>query len=165
MKSQKTFKITAAAVAAILGAASLTSCSMPWVNKPQEEPAAATMAATEAPPSADPETAIVGKWEISEITDKNGSEVNLSDVDLSGTPLANYASVIGMVLKTGVTLEFKADKTIPLVITSGQYEIDDNKLKISIPSISSNSITADCEINGNTMTLIISGYTISLAKK
>ena len=168
MNFEKTLKITAASLAVIIGSVSLASCSIPGLSKKGSEstPAETTTAtAIQTEPSKSPEEVIVGKWEVKEVTDKNGNEVNLSDVDLSATPLSDYAGIIGMVLKAGVTIEFKADNTIPLVITSGKYEIDGSELKISIPDISAQSITTDFEIIGNTMKIEISGYTINLTKK
>lgn len=167
MKFKKVLKITAVSLAAIIGSVSLASCSIPGLSKKisQSTPAETAAAALPTENSQSPEEAIIGKWEVKNVTDKNGNEVNLSDIDLSATPLSDYAGIIGMVLKAGVTIEFKADNTIPLIITSGKYEIDGSRLKISIPDISSQSITTDFEISGNSMKIEISGYTINLAKK
>lgn len=168
MKFEKTIKITAVSLAAILSSISLASCSIPGLNKTGSQNSAAPTTAATTPltePTVSPEEAIIGKWEVKEVTDKNGNPVNLSDVDLSGTSLSEFSGVIGMILKTGVTIEFKADNTIPMIITNGKYEIDGNRLKISVPDLSSQSITAKFEISGSSMTIEISGYTISLAKK
>ncbi len=162
MKLDKALKIIAVSLAAIIGSVSLVSCSIPGSSKNN---AKSTPTAAQAEPTKSPEELIVGKWEVKSISDQNGEDVNLSDVDLSGTPLSDYANVIGMILKTGVTIEFKADKTIPLIVTSGKYEIDGSRLKISVPDMSSQSVTADFNINGNSMELNISGYTLNLIKE
>lgn len=153
-------KTTALCAAAVLCITSLCSCS--FGKKDTGTPTAATQ--TE-PAAASPDELIVGKWEITDITDKDGQSVNLSDVDLSGTPLESYSSVIGMVLKKGASIEFKADKTIPLVITNGEYEIDGDTLSISIPSLSDKSIKSKYEVSSDELILSIGGYKIALKKK
>ncbi len=167
MKSffKKGFKLTAITMAAAITAAALSGCSFGKKSVPASTttPTAASQdIATETP---NPEKLIVGKWEVINVTDQNGEEVNLADADLSGTPLESYASVIGMVLKKGVSIEFKEDKTIPLVITTGEYEIDGDNLIISIPKVSSQSIKTTFDINESDLTIKIGTYTINLTKK
>lgn len=160
---KKGSKIAAIVTVAALCAASLTACSFGKKAVQTSSPAPAVAESTT--PTASPEELIIGKWEISGITDSDGKAVNLSDVDLSGTALANYSSIIGMVLKKGASIEFKADKTIPLVITNGEYAIDGNTLSISVPSVSQQAIKSTFEVSDTALKLKISTYTINLTKK
>lgn len=112
-----------------------------------------------------PEQKIIGKWSVESAADKDGKNIDLEDIDLSGTPLESYMSVIGIVLKKDVTIEFKSDKTIPLLITYAEYEINEDTLTISVPAISSQPIKTTYKMSGDSMKLYISDYTINLSRK
>ena len=128
-------KLASITMAAVIGTVSLTACSIPgFKSSPTPSPASAQTTAEQATKT--PEEEIVGEWKIESILDKSGNTVSLSDVDLTGTPLEEMSGVIGMVLKTGVTLNFKADKTVSFSVLSGNYEINDNKLTLSVPQVS-----------------------------
>lgn len=160
---QKGSKIIAIVTASALCTASLTACS--FGKKAVQTSSPAPAIEETAAPTAGPEELIIGKWEVSQITDKSGKAVNLSDVDLSGTALASYSSIIGMVLKKGASIEFKADKTIPLIVTNGEYAIDGDTLSISVPSVSQQSIKSTFDVSDDTLNLKISGYMINLTRK
>lgn len=74
------------------------------------------------------------------------------------------SGVIGMVLKTGVTLNFKADKTVSFSVLSGNYEINDNKLTLSVPQVSK-SIELSYSIDNNNMKVKIDSYSINLKRQ
>lgn len=156
-------KLASITMAAIIGAVSLTACSIPgFKSSPAPSPASAQTAAEQATKT--PEEEIIGEWKIESILDKSGNTVSLSDVDLTGTPLEEMSGVIGMVLKTGVTLNFKTDKTVSFSVLSGNYEINDNKLTLSVPQVSK-SIELSYSIDNNDMTVKIDSYSINLKKQ
>lgn len=112
-------KLASITMAAVIGTVSLTACSIPgFKSSPTPSPASAQTTAEQATKT--PEEEIVGEWKIESILDKSGNTVSLSDVDLTGTPLEEMSGVIGMVLKTGVTLNFKADKTVSFSVLKRQ---------------------------------------------
>lgn len=156
-------KLASITMAALIGTVSLTACSIPgFKSSPTPSPASAQTAAEQATKT--PEEEIIGEWKIESILDKNGNTVSLSDVDLTGTPLEEMSGVIGMVLKTGVTLNFKTDKTVSFSVLSGNYEINDNKLTLSVPQVSK-SIELSYSIDNNDMTVKIDSYSINLKKQ
>ena len=153
-------KLASITMAAVIGTVSLTACSIPgFKSSPTPSPASAQTTAEQATKT--PEEEIVGEWKIESILDKSGNTVSLSDVDLTGTPLEEMSGVIGMVLKTGVTLNFKADKTVSFSVLSGNYEINDNKLTLSVPQVSK-SIELSYSIDNNNMKVKIDSYSINL---
>ena len=156
-------KLASITMAAVIGTVSLTACSIPgFKSSPTPSPASAQTTAEQATKT--PEEEIVGEWKIESILDKSGNTVSLSDVDLTGTPLEEMAGVIGMVLKTGVTLNFKADKTVSFSVLSGNYEINDNKLTLSVPQVSK-SIELSYSIDNNDMKVKIDSYSINLKRQ
>lgn len=156
-------KLASITMAAVIGAVSLTACSIPgFKSSPTPSPASARTTVEQATKT--PEEEIVGEWKIESILDKNGNTVSLSDVDLTGTPLEEMSGVIGMVLKTGVTLNFKADKTVSFSVLSGNYEINDNKLTLSVPQVSK-SIELSYSIDNNDMKVKIDSYSINLKRQ
>lgn len=165
MKRNIIFKTMTVSLVGVLATVSLTSCTLWGKGNSVDEPAIQTTTEAPASPTVNPETAIIGKWEVSKIQDKDNNEISISDIDLSTTPLANYSSVIKMVMKKGVTVEFKSDNTIPLVVTTGKYEIVGNALKISVPSLATGELAADFEINDSALTLSLGGYTVTLTKQ
>lgn len=156
-------KLASITMAAVIGTVSLTACSIPgFKSSPTPSPASAQTTAEQATKT--PEEEIVGEWKIESILDKNGNTVSLSDVDLTGTPLEEMSGVIGMVLKTGVTLNFKADKTVSFSVLSGNYEINGNKLTLSVPQVSK-SIELSYSIDNNDMKVKIDSYSINLKRQ
>ena len=156
-------KLASITMAAVIGTVSLTACSIPgFKSSPTPSPASAQTTAEQATKT--PEEEIVGEWKIESILDKSGNTVSLSDVDLTGTPLEEMSGVIGMVLKTGVTLNFKADKTVSFSVLSGNYEINDNKLTLSVPQVSK-SIESSYSIDNNNMKVKIDSYSINLKRQ
>lgn len=156
-------KLASITMAAVISTVSLTACSIPgFKSSPTPSPASDQTTAEQATKT--PEEEIVGEWKIESILDKNGNTVSLSDVDLTGTPLEEMSGVIGMVLKTGVTLNFKADKTVSFSVLSGNYEINDNKLTLSVPQVSK-SIELSYSIDNNDMKVKIDSYSINLKKQ
>lgn len=156
-------KLASITMAAVISTVSLTACSIPgFKSSPTPSPASAQTTAEQATKT--PEEEIVGEWKIESILDKNGNTVSLSDVDLTGTPLEEMSGVIGMVLKTGVTLNFKADKTVSFSVLSGNYEINDNKLTLSVPQVSK-SIELSYSIDNNDMKVKIDSYSINLKRQ
>ena len=156
-------KLASITMAAVIGTVSLTACSIPGLkSSPTPSPASAQTTAEQATKT--PEEEIVGEWKIESILDKSGNTVSLSDVDLTGTPLEEMSGVIGMVLKTGVTLNFKADKTVSFSVLSGNYEINDNKLTLSVPQVSK-SIELSYSIDNNDMKVKIDSYSINLKRQ
>ena len=156
-------KLASITMAAVIGTVSLTACSIPgFKSSPTPSPASAQTTAEQATKT--PEEEIVGEWKIESILDKSGNTVSLSDVDLTGTPLEEMSGVIGMVLKTGVTLNFKADKTASFSVLSGNYEINDNKLTLSVPQVSK-SIELSYSIDNNNMKVKIDSYSINLKRQ
>lgn len=144
--------------AAALTAVSMTSCSLLGTKEPEPAPTSAAQV------QLTPEEAIIGYWEITSLTDPNGNEVEASDIDLSGTPLESISAAADMILRQGVTLEFKDDKTVSLSFLSGDYEINSDTLTLSMPELSQ-SVSLPCTIDGSQMTLSIKSYSISLTKK
>lgn len=156
-------KLASITMVAVIGTVSLTACSIPgFKSSPTPSPASAQTTAEQATKT--PEEEIVGEWKIESILDKSGNTVSLSDVDLTGTPLEEMSGVIGMVLKTGVTLNFKADKTVSFSVLSGNYEINDNKLTLSVPQVSK-SIELSYSIDNNNMKVKIDSYSINLKRQ
>ena len=156
-------RLASITMAAVIGTVSLTACSIPgFKSSPTPSPASAQTTAEQATKT--PEEEIVGEWKIESILDKSGNTVSLSDVDLTGTPLEEMSGVIGMVLKTGVTLNFKADKTVSFSVLSGNYEINDNKLTLSVPQVSK-SIELSYSIDNNNMKVKIDSYSINLKRQ
>lgn len=156
-------KLASITMAAVIGTVSLTACSIPgFKSSPTPSPASAQTTTEQATKT--PEEEIVGEWKIESILDKSGNTVSLSDVDLTGTPLEEMSGVIGMVLKTGVTLNFKADKTVSFSVLSGNYEINDNKLTLSVPQVSK-SIELSYSIDNNNMKVKIDSYSINLKRQ
>ena len=156
-------KLASITMAAVIGTVSLTACSIPgFKSSPTPSPASAQTTAEQATKT--PEEEIVGEWKIESILDKSGNTVSLSDVDLTGTPLEEMSGVIGMVLKTGVTLNFKAHKTVSFSVLSGNYEINDNKLTLSVPQVSK-SIELSYSIDNNNMKVKIDSYSINLKRQ
>ena len=156
-------KLASITMAAVIGTVSLTACSIPgFKSSPTPSPASAQTTAEQATKT--PEEEIVGEWKIESILDKSGNTVSLSDVDLTGTPLEEMSGVIGMVFKTGVTLNFKADKTVSFSVLSGNYEINDNKLTLSVPQVSK-SIELSYSIDNNNMKVKIDSYSINLKRQ
>ena len=156
-------KLASITMAAVIGTVSLTACSIPgFKSSPTPSPASAQTTAEQATKTTEEE--IVGEWKIESILDKSGNTVSLSDVDLTGTPLEEMSGVIGMVLKTGVTLNFKADKTVSFSVLSGNYEINDNKLTLSVPQVSK-SIELSYSIDNNDMKVKIDSYSINLKRQ
>ena len=156
-------KLASITMAAVIGTVSLTACSIPgFKSSPPPSPASAQTTAEQATKT--PEEEIVGEWKIESILDKSGNTVSLSDVDLTGTPLEEMSGVIGMVLKTGVNLNFKADKTVSFSVLSGNYEINDNKLTLSVPQVSK-SIELSYSIDNNNMKVKIDSYSINLKRQ
>ena len=156
-------KLASITMAAVIGTVSLTACSIPgFKSSPTPSPASAQTTAEQATKT--PEEEIVGEWKIESILDKSGNTVSLSDVDLTGTPLEEMSGVIGMVLKTGVTLNFKADKTVSFSFLCGNYEINDNKLTLSVPQVSK-SIELSYSIDNNNMKVKIDSYSINLKRQ
>ena len=156
-------KLASITMAAVIGTVSLTACSIPgFKSSPTPSPASAQTTAEQATKT--PEEEIVGEWKIESILDKSGNTVSLSDVDLTGTPLEEMSGVIGMVLKTGVTLNFKADKTVSFSVLSGNYEINDNKLTLSVPQVSK-SIELSYSIDNTDMKVKIDSYSINLKRQ
>ena len=156
-------KLASITMAAVIGTVSLTACSIPgFKSSPTPSPASAQTTAEQATKT--PEEEIVGEWKIESILDKSGNTVSLSDVDLTGTPLEEMSGVIGMVLKTGVTLNFKADKTVSFSVLSGNYEINDNKLTLSVLQVSK-SIELSYSIDNNDMKVKIDSYSINLKRQ
>ena len=156
-------KLASITMAAVIGTVSLTACSIPgFKSSPTPSPASAQTTAEQATKT--PEEEIVGEWKIESILDKSGNTVSLSDVDLTGTPLEEMSGVIGMVLKTGFTLNFKADKTVSFSVLSGNYEINDNKLTLSVPQVSK-SIELSYSIDNNNMKVKIDSYSINLKRQ
>ena len=156
-------KLASITMAAVIGTVSLTACSIPgFKSSPTPSPASAQTTAEQATKT--PEEEIGGEWKVESILDKSGNTVSLSDVDLTGTPLEEMSGVIGMVLKTGVTLNFKADKTVSFSVLSGNYEINDNKLTLSVPQVSK-SIELSYSIDNNNMKVKIDSYSINLKRQ
>ena len=163
MNFKTCIKLASITMAAVIGTVSLTACSIPgFKSSPTPSPASAQTTAEQATKT--PEEEIVGEWKIESILDKSGNTVSLSDVDLTGTPLEEMSGVIGMVLKTGVTLNFKADKTVSFSVLSGNYEINDNKLTLSVPQVSK-SIELSYSIDNNNMKVKIDSYSINLKRQ
>lgn len=156
-------KLASITMAAVIGTVSLTACSIPGF-KSSSTPSPASAQTTAEQATKTPEEEIVGEWKIESILDKSGNTVSLSDVDLTGTPLEEMSGVIGMVLKTGVTLNFKADKTVSFSVLSGNYEINDNKLTLSVPQVSK-SIELSYSIDNNDMKVKIDSYSINLKRQ
>lgn len=162
MKFKKGMKIMTLTAIAVIFSMSLTSCSL--FNKQTTETLASSAPATVTPAPVSDEEAIIGKWSIENFLDKNGENVSTSDIDLTDTPLDGMSSIFETFLKKGSTIEFKEDKTIPLVVTKGEYSINGSKLKLSLPDFSQSG-EFDFDIDGNEMTINLYDYKLVLKKK
>lgn len=158
IKIKKGLKTASIISAAIICITSFSACSVLDAVTPTPSPTAELSA------TASPEEAIVGSWKIETFTNKDGNEISVSDIDFSGTQFANMSNIIDMILKQGVVLEFKSDKTVSFSLLSGNYEISDGNLILSISQIS-DSISLPYTISGNEMHININGYLINLSKQ
>ncbi len=157
-KIKKVLKTVAIISASVICITSFSACSFLNALIPTPSPSAETSV------SSSPEEAIIGSWKIESFSDKDGNEISVADIDFSGTQFANMSSIISMILKQGAVLEFKSDKTVSFSMLSGNYEISDESLILSISQIS-DSISLPCEISGNEMHININGYMINLSKQ
>lgn len=162
MNLKKGMKLIALTSIAVIATISMTSCSF-FGTSPQTTSSPSPSAMVPENP-ASPEKAIVGKWGLENIFNEKGESTSFSDIDLSNTPIANLSSILGSVLTTGSTIEFKEDKTIPLVVTKAEYSINGDKLKLSLPEFSQ---TAEFKykVDGSRMTIDIYGNEVVLIKK
>lgn len=162
MNFKKGLKIASLSMAIIIGAASLSSCgSLGKKAAETASPAPVSTAATDE--NLTPEEAIIGSWEIEAIIDKDDNSSTISDIDLKGTVLENYESVVQTILKKGVTFDFKDDKTVSFLLFSAEYQISEDKLTLSIPQISQ-SMSLDYEIDGKDLSVDFEEFTLKLSK-
>ena len=100
---------------------------------------------------------IIGEWGFERVVTPAGEYTSLSQVDLTGTPLEDYADILSTVLENGA-VSFSDDGTVSFSILSG------GRLTIS-SSLLPTEMSIDCNIDGDEMELSEQGVTIYLARQ
>ena len=106
---------------------------------------------------------IIGEWGFERVVTPAGEYTSLSQVDLTGTPLEDYADILSTVLENGA-VSFSDDGTVSFSILSADYTLSGGRLTIS-SSLLPTEMSIDCNIDGDEMELSEQGVTIYLARQ
>lgn len=109
------------------------------------------------------EELIIGEWGFERVVTPAGEYTSLSQVDLTGTPLEDYADILSTVLENGA-VSFSDDGTVSFSILSADYTLSGGRLTIS-SSLLPTEMSIDCNIDGDEMELSEQGVTIYLARQ